>query len=174
MPQTEPTLKTQQSSTNQAASNTVVVKALKESIPRRLAADGNMLVWVDGTFEVGIIFVYCSFQEYKKIYNLIFRGKDTPQSEANGYTTFGTSVNMGVVALVWINNRDEKSTTIPTMVHEMSHVADDIVDHVGIVDKSGEARAYILTSHARKILEKFYGIGCQRSVSEEMIMEAMS
>jgi hypothetical protein len=151
----------------------VVVRALKEAVPQRLAADGNLIVSVDDTYGVAIVYAYCSFKDYLYVHKRLFRNGDPPKREAVGYCSFGEASCGGNAGIVWINDRTDKQLTIATAVHEISHVVDDILESAGVSDKSGEARAYMVERETKRILKKFYGIRCHETASAEAVMEAM-
>lgn len=147
----------------------VVVKALKESAPQRLMADGNLQIYVDDTYETALVYMYSSFADFIAIHKRLFKSTDVPKTEAAAYSSFGESKNKGPLCLVWVNNSVEKPLTIPSMAHEISHAVDDILRHAGVDDKSGEARAYMVEREVRRVLEKFYGIACSRAITEETV-----
>lgn len=160
--------KTQPSSKSQSP-EPVVVKALKESLPQRLMAEGNLQIYIDDTYETALVYLYSSFQDYLAIHKRLFKSGDAPEVDAVAYSTFGESKGKGPLCLVWINNEMEKQLTIPSMAHEISHAVDDILQHAGVKDDSGEARAYLVEREMTRMLEKFYGIPCGRVITEETV-----
>ena len=167
--------KTQPSSESQKGSDTVVVKALKEPISKRLAAEGNLLVFVDDTYQLSIVYLYSSFQDFVSLSRKLLKG-DPPEDEAMAYSTLST-LKPGRkgqwVSLIWINSCVEKGLTIPAAMHEISHASDSILDHAGVKDSSGEARAYLVEREAKRILESFYGIKCDTAITVDDVMEAI-
>lgn len=164
-PSTQPSSKSQ--------SPEVVVKALKESLPQRLMSEGNLQIYVDDTYETAIVYLYSSFKDYLSIHGRLFSSGEAPKSEAAAYSTFGEAKNKGPLCLVWVNDSEEKSLTIPSMVHEISHAVDDILRHAGVRDENGEARAYMVEREMRRVLERFYGIPCGRIITEETVKEQL-
>lgn len=162
-----------QSTGRSSGDDVVVVKALKESIPQRLASEGNMLIVVDETYEVAIVYLYSSFKDYLYVHRKVFKGGDPPKKEAVGYCSFGEASCKGNIGLVWINDYVDKQLTIGTAVHEISHVVDDILRSAGVDDSSGEARAYMVERETKRVLERFYGIRCHDAITADRVMEAM-
>jgi hypothetical protein len=60
--------------------------------------------------------------------------------------------------VVWINNKYKLEKTIPTCMHEITHIAQNIISYTCIDDKSGELEAYIVARECNRVLNKLYNI----------------
>ena len=128
-----------------------------------------VLVGPDNVFGSSIVYIYGPLELYKEVKEKLSGADDPNIVEAKGYCAFGgmkrgdDHVDVGIV---WVNWEDSPEKAMPTFVHELSHAADVILDHAGVVDKNGEARAYFIASEFSFLLEKIYGIKMQRPRSE--------
>ncbi len=75
---------------------------------------------------------------------------------------------------MWINSVAPKDETMSTMIHEMSHVADFIVETCGISDGNGEIRAYIMESESQRVFQSIYGLKGKTVVKLDKIVSDLS
>ena len=117
----------------------------------------DLYVRYDDLFAVCLVYVYCDTPTARKIHEAIY-GKDGEQEEAVGLASRGFYKSLMPVATIWLNAIQKKENTIPTLVHELSHTADMVLEHAQVDDKSGEVKAYFMEREMRYILPKLYGI----------------
>jgi hypothetical protein len=57
-----------------------------------------------------------------------------------------------------MNNDTPLIDTLPTCIHEIVHMSQDILDVAGVKDSSGEVQAYIVERESARIMKEMYGI----------------
>lgn len=116
----------------------------------------KMVVCKDSTFGTVIIYLYSDIDRFNEVRQKIFNSPENV-GPARGYCSFG-SVDGNAICVVWLNNKYKLEKTIPTCMHEITHIAQDIIAHTCIDDKSGELEAYIVARECNRVLNKLYNI----------------
>ena len=113
---------------------------------------------VDETYDVGIVRLYCPFVKFVDVAMKMYRPEDVPTVYARGYCIFGrTTDGKRMVGTVWVDSDLSPDAAVPVLVHELSHLADDILKYAGVDDREGEARAYLMEREARKFRSRLHG-----------------
>ena len=142
--------------------------------------DGRVVAGADDTFGVGIVYAYGGLGVYVGLYRAMFKdspwrkddGGEDEESPASAYCAFGPGPDEHPLALVWLNDRTPLEETVPSCMHEISHLADSIIGHAGVEDGNGELRAYIVGREARRVLRGLYGSRLRGSAGMEALRQA--
>ena len=112
------------------------------------------------TFSVLMVYAYGDFQSYRELAGKLFRNPRPSEFTANGFAAFGCGVEeIGqFVSLIWVNNDQPLENTLPVFVHEIVHLSQDILDHAGIKDESGELQAYTVERECKRVMREFFGM----------------
>lgn len=112
------------------------------------------------TFSVLMVYAYGDFQTYRELSERLFRNPRPSKFTANGFAAFGSGVEeIGQsVSLIWVNNSQPLETTMPVFVHEIVHLSQDILDHAGVKDGSGELQAYTVERECKRVMREFFGM----------------
>lgn len=112
------------------------------------------------TFSVLMVYAYGDFQTYRELSGRLFRNPRPSEFTANGLAAFGSGVEeIGQsVSLIWVNNSQPLETTLPVFVHEIVHLSQDILDHAGVKDESGELQAYTIERECKRVMREFFGM----------------
>ena len=112
------------------------------------------------TFSVLMVYAYGDFQSYRELAGKLFRNPRPSEFTANGFAAFGCGVEeIGqFVSLIWVNNDQPLENTLPVFVHEIVHLSQDILDHAGIKDESGELQAYMVERECKRVMREFFGM----------------
>lgn len=112
------------------------------------------------TFSVLMVYAYGDFQTYRELSGRLFRNPSPSKFTANGLAAFGSGVEeIGQsVSLIWVNNSQPLETTLPVFVHEIVHLSQDILDHAGVKDESGELQAYTVERECKRVMREFFGM----------------
>ena len=112
------------------------------------------------TFSVLMVYAYGDFQSYRELAGKLFRNPRPSEFTANGFAAFGCGVDeIGqFVSLIWVNNDQPLENTLPVFVHEIVHLSQDILDHAGIKDESGELQAYMVERECKRVMREFFGM----------------
>lgn len=116
----------------------------------------KMVVCKDSTFGTVIIYLYSDIDRFNEVRRKVFNSSEDV-GPARGYCSYG-SIDGNSTCVVWINNKYKLEKTIPTCMHEITHVAQNIISHTCIDDKSGEVEAYIIARECNRVLNKLYNI----------------
>ena len=156
-----------------ASGRTVDIKALKESVALSMRDRGDFIVAVDDTFGVAMVYAYGTFKEYNELRERLFEDTDKVR-QAYGYCSHGVAKSVPCpCTLVWANSKIPKEQAIPTIMHEISHAVDFILEDACIDDRSGEARAYLIQRESKRVLGGLFGIRSYDTVTERQIMEVL-
>lgn len=123
--------------------------------------DGAKIVYAtEPTFSVLMVYAYGDFQTYRELSGRLFRNPRPSEFTANGLAAFGSGVEeIGQsVSLIWVNNSQPLETTLPVFVHEIVHLSQDILDHAGVKDESGELQAYTIERECKRVMREFFGM----------------
>lgn len=152
---------------------------LKAAIQAALkAVDGNYKITFgyDDMFNLPIVYTYCDFPTYQKIYKEVLLNKNPTEIPALGYCTIG---RIGVevdgahrydIILVWANSSMPFEKTLPTFVHEIVHVTKHIFDDAGADDVDGEAMACLVERELKRVMEEFFHL----PTPDDMRVETMA
>ena len=112
------------------------------------------------TFSVLMVYAYGDFQSYRELSERLFRNPRPSEFTANGFAAFGCGVEeIGQsVFLIWVNNDQPLENTLPVFVHEIVHLSQDILDHAGVKDESGELQAYTVERECKRVMREFFGM----------------
>jgi len=152
----------------------VVIRALKKTTKAISEQPGTRLVYAqDPTFGVITVYAYADFKTYKKLSGLLFKNPRPSEFPANGFAAFGPSVDEldAMICLVWVNNRQPIDETLPVFVHEIVHMSQDMLDHAGVQDKSGEVQAYTVERETIRIMKEMLDMRTSRSPSIKKVKE---
>ena len=150
------------------------IKMPKTPLTAKLAKEGNLLAVVDDLFEGAIFYAYCTFSEMKalsgKIYSQEFEG-----AAAQAYSFYGPLRGSVVSAgFVWVDSdRARRVDAIPSFMHEICHLADNIIEGACVDDRKGEVRAYLVERECRRILNAFFGIRAKMTLTAEDVLEIL-
>ena len=137
--------------------NKVVINALK-----RATSSSSMKVHVgyDDTFRVAIVYAYGTFEDYKTLRKALYEEKGHGERPAKGLCSFGQGVKeIGhALSFVWVSNEDPIEDTLPTFVHEIVHMSQDIIKHVQVEDESGEVQAYMIERELAVVMKEMLGM----------------
>jgi hypothetical protein len=149
------------------------IKCLESDLYERLKKTNDILVGVDDLFGCAIIYAHCTFDEMKILYKKIY-DQDSKHDESLGYCFHGPfRRGMAMAEFVWVSSeRNERNDAVPTFMHEISHMADNIITSACVNDRSGEVRANIVERESRKVLLHFFGIDCAPVIGEKETKEA--
>lgn len=137
--------------------NKVVINALK-----RATSGSSMKVHVgyDDTFRVAIVYAYGTFDDYKTLRKALYEEKGHGERPAKGLCSFGQAVKeIGhALSFVWVSNEEPLKDTLPTFVHEIVHMSQDIIKHVQVEDESGEVQAYMIERELAVVMKEMLGM----------------
>lgn len=152
---------------------TVDIRAIKKSVSSVMRDRGDLFVVADDTFGTALVYAYGTFKEYNDLRCALFDDVDkAPQ--AYGYCRHGVIKSIPCPCiLVWTNSKMPKDQVIPTLMHEISHAVDFILEDAGMDDRSGEARAYLMQRESKRVLQNMFGIKSHDTVTEKQIMEVL-
>lgn len=156
------------------SSRKVVIRALKKTTKSISEQPNTKLVYAeDQTFGVMIVYAYSDFKTYRKLSNLLFKNPKPSEFPANGFAAFGPSIDEidKMLCLVWVSNRQPLNETLPVFVHEISHLSQDMLDHAGVQDKSGEVQAYTIERETVRVMREMLGMKVSRSPSIKKVKE---
>lgn len=147
------------------------------SLYDKLKAAKSIDVNRDELHGVITVYAYCSYDEYVAILSAVYGGDTFPDCHsALGQTSKGywkENTYMAVI-VVWLNSISEKKSILPVLAHELSHVADFVVDVAGVSDSSGETRAYIIESETRRVFSSMFDTDCRYLVGADEVVDALS
>ena len=131
------------------------------------------VVAFDDTFKMGIVYIYGLNRQYVELKARLYAKARLDVSTANGMCSMGAahpSLRCANMTVVWVNSETRKLTEcLPTFIHEITHLAQDIHEAAGIQDKSGELMALIEQRESERVLSEIYGMGCGGPVSRRDI-----
>lgn len=132
-----------------------VRRSLKETGP----VGRNVFVEIDDMYTTIVVYAYCGYDRLKEILQRLY-GKAPSVTDACGYCFYGDYVGgYAQAAVVWINSGAvAKKDAIPTLMHEISHLADYTLEGSKVEDKNGEARAYLVGRETRRALTRMFGM----------------
>lgn len=130
----------------------------------------NNIVRTLEPFRVTVVYLYCDKLTYSRNYTKLF-GCKPPHDKScpNGRTSFGPSTQGTYAAIVWLNKRRNRLDALPTFVHELSHLADNVIDLCAIRDSSGETKAYLMESEMHAVASKMFGLGLSEHEYDKII-----
>ena len=140
------------------------IDTIGKSIASEMLSRGDLLVAVDEMFGSALVYAYGTFEEFNALRERMF-GDTHKLSNAYGYCTNGMLKalrNMGV--LVWINSIVPKKESFPILIHEISHLADYVLENVNAEDRSGEVRAYIMQRETGRVFQKMFTLKCHMPI----------
>ena len=148
--------------------------AAKTPLYRKLAKEGNLLAVVDDLFEGAIVYAYCTFSEMKTLFGKIYT-REFEGEPAQAYSFYGPLRGGAVSAgFVWVDSdRTRRVDAIPSFMHEICHLADNVIEGACVDDKKGEVRAYLVERECRRILNAFFGIKAKPSLTAEDALEIL-
>lgn len=155
-------------------SQRVVLRALRKTAQSVSDQPNTKLVYAqDPTFNVMMVYAYSNFQTYRKLSKLLFRNPKPSEYPANGFAAFGPSVDEidRPMCLVWVNNSQPLDETLPVFVHEIVHLSQDIMEHAGVQDKSGEVQAYTVEREVIRIMKEMLGMKVSRTSATKKVKE---
>lgn len=138
----------------------VVIRALKNTVKHvEKGSDTRIVFGQDPTFMVPIVYAYADFDTYCRLSENLFVDSKHSEVPARGYSSFGSGKVEGFnICLIWMNNNVPLLDTIPTCIHEIVHMSQDVLAHAGVKDASGEVQAYTVERESARVLKKLYGI----------------
>ncbi len=140
------------------------VKTKQEEISKPNGDEGiggaKIVYATEPTFSVLMVYAYGDFQSYRELAGRLFLNPIPSEFTANGFAAFGCGVEeIGqFVSLIWVNNDQPLENTLPVFVHEIVHLSQDILDHAGIKDESGELQAYTVERECKRVMREFFGM----------------
>lgn len=136
----------------------VVIDALRKGGPAI-----ESLTAYDSTFKVAIVYVYCGYQDYMALKARIYSDHDRRTPRANALCSVGAAspeAGGGNAIVVWVNSDVvPREAMAPSLAHELSHLADHVLETAGVNDSSGEVRAYIIGRETERVFPVFCGLG---------------
>lgn len=147
------------------------------SLYEKLRAGNNVDVNLDAVHDIATLYAYCSYDEYLEILNAVYGPENTCDcNTAIGQSSSGRWKDNKYITVitVWINNVRKKDETLSIIVHEMSHVADFMLEACHISDENGEARAHIMEAEARRVFKSMYGANERNMADIGKIIENLS
>lgn len=157
----------------------VVINTSMPNIIQKALDEKRLFLTECGMFFTGIVYAYGDIKLYLKLVDTLLDGK-LPYNRPSAVAcyTFGRSKsnvsNIGQIGIVFVDNQKVSlEESIPVFAHEISHLADMIIDSVGVKDSSGETKAYFIEHEMQKVLAFFYGNKHELGVTAEKIMEAL-
>lgn len=159
--------------TDRKSKKTVSIRAIRKSLPKTMRDRGDLIACADCTFGSAIVYAYGTFEEYNGLRAILFGDKSEIRG-AYGYASHGFVRSIPCpCTLVWVNSVIPREQSIPWFSHEISHLADFILEDAKMDDRSGEARAYIIERETKRILEKMFGTKAYHTVTDKQIMEVL-
>ena len=167
-------------------SKTPVVEAIAEASGAAAKADSmttamggicdrpntKILCAEDQTFHIPIVYAYCSAETYGDLTKILFSNPHDLKISPKGLAVFGEgaeALGYMTMSLVWVNNEDPLSNTLPCMIHLIVHASQDILRHAGVEDSSGEVQAYFVERETTRVLRELYGMELpSRSVVDKL------
>lgn len=115
----------------------------------------DLLIAYDETFHTCIVYLYGTFAEFNEMRKRLFGyAKELPQ--AHGYAVHDIVLDLKMTGIVvWVNSIHKKEECLPILCHELSHLADQIAEHTGTKDETGEERAYIIERELVRVSDMF-------------------
>ena len=148
-------------------------RAIETSVADAMAARGDLLVAGDDTFGIALVYAYGTFGEFNELRWKLY-GDKTKLSEADGYcanSIMQSSDHPGI--LVWINSDIPKNQCFPTLIHEISHLADHILANARAEDRSGETRACIMEREIARVFPVMFGIKCHTALDIDKVKKLL-
>lgn len=132
------------------------------NVKSRIIGNGvDLLIAYDPLYHVSLMYAWGPHELYKSLVSELFPNPGSISGPADGLCIFGglkNEVGGMTGALVWVNNKIPKKLSAATWAHEITHVSQDVLHHVGVNDSSGEAQAYYVGREVGRILKSFLGI----------------
>lgn len=146
-----------------------VLDAFDSPLCNRLKAENNFLVAFDEVFGGVIVYAYCSKRDFCELYEKLY-GERPAMKEAHAYCFHGEAKEVrAFVEFIWVNSIEERPGAIPVFMHEIVHLADNLISHAGVKDSAGELIAHLVERETRRVLRHFYGIGCNERITLEQL-----
>lgn len=118
----------------------------------------------DNTFKVYVVYACCSVKDQDGLRRRLFANPSAQYVDSHGFCSVGAMTEEaggGNLCFVWVDSSLSREDRLPALVHEMSHLADNIVAAAGIEDASGEVKAYLLGRETERIMGPLCGIGAK-------------
>ena len=147
------------------------IDVIEKSIAGEMLSRGDLLVAVDEVFGIALVYAYGTFAEFNALREKLF--KDTQKLlNAYGYCSTGTLKPLQCPGiLVWLNSLSPRKQCFPILIHEISHLADFILENARTDDKSGEARAYLMQREIARVFPAMFGIKCHVPIDATKVEE---
>lgn len=149
------------------------IDAIETSATGAMASRGDLLVGSDETFGIALVYAYGTFEELNALHEKMY-GVKPKLAESNGYCLNGI-LRSGDCSgiLVWVNSDIPKNQCFPTLVHEISHLADDILSNARAEDRSGETRAYIIEREIARVFPAMFGLKCHAALDVDKVKKLL-
>lgn len=148
-------------------------RTIEKSVADTMAARGDLLVAGDDTFGIALVYAYGTFGEFNELRWKLY-GDTTKLSEADGYcanSIVRSNDQPGI--FVWINSAIPKNQCFPTLIHEISHLADHILANARAEDRSGETRACIMEREVARVFPAMFGIKCHTALDVDKVKKLL-
>ena len=146
---------------------------VQNSTTDAMSSRGDLIVATDEMFGVGLVYSYGTFAEYNVLREKLF-GDTTKICNAHGYCSNGLMKLLQCPGiLVWINSIIPRDQSFPYLIHEISHLADFILENAKADDKTGEVRAYIIGREVARIFPTMFNLKCFNPLDVEQVKELL-
>lgn len=133
---------------------------------RTTVGDVDVLVAFDPLYHTILVYAYGPYSLWKELSAKLFKTEGKPMGPASALCAFGSAkeeFGKHVLSLVWVNKEVPLKLSAASWIHEIVHVSQDVLRHVGISDDSGEAQAYFVGREAARVLKAFLGLGSENN-----------
>ena len=153
--------------------NTEKNSTVQSSTTDAMSARGDLIVATDEMFGDALVYSYGTFAEYNVLREKLF-GDTTKLCNAHGYCSNGMMKPLHCTGiLVWINSIVPRSQSFPYLIHEISHLADFVLENAKADDKTGEVRAYIIEREVSRIFPTMFNLKCHKPLDVEKVKELL-
>lgn len=147
--------------------------AIEKSVTDAMTTRGDLLVAADATFGTALVYAYGTFAEYNALREKLF-GDTQKISNAYGYCSSGMLKPLHCPGiLVWINSLAPRKQCFPILIHEISHLADFVLENARTDDRSGEARAYLMQREIARVFPAMFGIKCHVPIDADKVKKLL-
>ncbi len=135
------------------------LKEVAEKSTKGKSGETKIAYGYDTTFDIPFIYAYADFEAYKSLSKALFSNPHPSEYPAHGFAAIGSGKgDVGnCVCLIWVNNEIPLEESLPTFVHEIVHLSQDIMSQAGADDRNGELQAYMVEREFVRVMREFFG-----------------
>ena len=135
------------------------LKEVAEQSAKGKSAETKIAYGYDSTFGMPFVYAYGDFEAYHSLAKALFSNPNPSECPARGYAAMGAGKgDVGhCVCIIWVNNEPPLKESLPTFVHEIVHLSQDIMAQAGADDRNGELQAYMVEREFMRVMREFFG-----------------